>query len=64
MVFRWCRRCAAYPLAQGNSRTRGLALEGTDDQLSVLEEVKAYPIYLGQCVIDQRRGIGGVGQRV
>jgi len=43
-------------------RTRELTLKGTNHQLSALEEVETRPVYLGQAVIHQRCGVGGIGE--
>ncbi len=58
------RRSSAHALAQAQPGAGRLALKGADDKMSAPKEIEAYPIYLGQGVKHQGRGVGGIGKSI
>jgi alkanesulfonate monooxygenase SsuD/methylene tetrahydromethanopterin reductase-like flavin-dependent oxidoreductase (luciferase family) len=51
-------------LAHGDSDAGRFALEWADDELPAVVEIEADPVQVGQCVEDQGREVGGVGDSV
>ena len=58
------RRGAAHALAERHADAGRAALERPEHQLAVDIAIEADPIDVGQCLPDQRRGIGHVGDSV
>ena len=57
-------RRAAYPPAEGDFHAGRPALEGTQDQLVPLGQIKADPVDVRQGHGQQGRGVGQIGHRV
>src|SRR5207244_12202441 len=58
------RRRAAHARAERDPHARRAALKGPDHELPALEEIEAGPVHLRQSLEDERRGVGGVGDRI
>ena len=57
-------RCPADAAADGDADAGGLAIEWTKNELGTIEQIKPNPVYIIECVIQQRRCIGQVGNGI